>query len=481
MRAEAVVALGFALALLAACDGAGNKPARDLGVDSGSYPLVPFAPRLLFEDPSVRCEVPPPPAMRPATTPRPTRGAVRWVFNPSRDPATLAALAGEGRSGLGLTGEALTGMASGGFVTTTDLGRYYLGVNGDGEFALFGGAGASRYGATWLMPSTYINRPHQDVRLDLYDAVDRSLTRTAALTSLPGGYPGTSEGDIEFVGPAVLPDGTIAWLPTTRTLAASCPDGRLRWVMEFYNPAAVTIPAIFAAGDGNIILARGFVGIHRIDPGGRVLASRPLAGIDGGAMGFSDRCGVALLTPNPAAPTSLVLKYFSGTDFSTERELPPEAIPTNDCGWWSSTPPPSTVWSRYRPDGTLAFVNPGRSPSLTKFELADGTWLMVDRGGSRETPPGMSIVSDDGTLVFDTAFDTRVVGEDFKLGAYLLTPDGVLYVTATSGFEAVQQFVAIEVGVGEGSTWARWSGAALRGDGGNWTRDNATWHPTPAL
>jgi hypothetical protein len=386
-----------------------------------------------------------------------------------------AALAAVSAGGLGLTGSSLTGMANGGLITGINLNKFYLGVTAEGAFAFLEGAQYAKHGPTWLMPSMFMNRPGSDVRLDLYNVDDRTQTTTAFPPLVPGGYPGVPIGDIESVGPAVLPDGTIVWLPTNRTLMASCSDGRPRWVLEFYNIAPVYIPAVFAAGDGTIILAGGRVGIHRIDPNGHVLASRDLSDRDGSPMGFSDRCGVAMLTADPSTTRpEAVLRYYAGADFSMVRDLPPDAIPTNDCGWWTQTAAAPSVGSRYRPDGTLSFVNAGRQPSLARLELTDSSWLMVDRTA------GMSIVADDGTLVFDTDFDPHAVGEELVEGAYMLTPDGVLYVVAMSGVDAFQQFAAIEVGIGSGTTWATSPVWELKGNRGNWARDNATWHPAPA-
>jgi hypothetical protein len=88
----------------------------------------------------------------------------------------------------------------------------------------------------------------------------------------------------------------------------------------------------------------------------------------------------------------------------------------------------------------------------------------------------MKIVADDGTLLFDKVFNSGELGTELAFNAYLLTPDGVLYVVATGGLYGPQAFAAIEVGIGAGSTWvAPWSGFS-----GNWARDNATWHSTPA-
>lgn len=83
----------------------------------------------------------------------------------------------------------------------------------------------------------------------------------------------------------------------------------------------------------------------------------------------------------------------------------------------------------------------------------------------------MTIVSDDGTILFDQDFDTAVLGEELTTDAFLLTPDGVLYVATNSAFESVQKIAAIEIGVGRVPSWI--------GIGGNWARDNATWHSIP--
>ncbi len=83
----------------------------------------------------------------------------------------------------------------------------------------------------------------------------------------------------------------------------------------------------------------------------------------------------------------------------------------------------------------------------------------------------MSIVGDDGTVLYATDFDPVTVGERLEPG-YLVTPDGVLFVTATSSV-AGQQFAAIELGVGRATTWF--------GDGTNWSHDNATWHAASGM
>jgi len=408
--------------------------------------------------------------MRTTVGSRPPRGTIRWVFNPSRDPATLAALATTGWTGLGLTGRTLTGMANGGFMTSINVNRHYLGVTAEGGFA-FLERGVGPYGSTWLMPSTFASRPAGGGRIDFNETGDPTRGATAF-----GAYRGTGgqiAGDVESTGPALLRDGTVAWLATNRTLIASCPDGRTRWALEFWNPA---YPAqIYAADDGNIVLASGTSGglrtaIYRIDPDGKVLATRDMSDVWGGPAGYSDRCGLAFVVDSHTMPpTPAPTRYYGGPDFSAVRDIPPNAIPTNDCGWLLNS-------ARYRPDGSLGFATPARGVDLAMIELTDGSWLLVSRGG--ETPPGMSIVADDGTLVFDTDFDPEVLGEVLTPEAYLLTPDGVLYVTATSDFFAEQQFAAIEVGLGPAPTWAS---APFGLPKGNWARDNATWHPIQVL
>jgi hypothetical protein len=332
------------------------------------------------------------------------------------------------------------------------------------------------------MPSTYITRPAASggggPRLELHDVGTSLGGATLFPAVIPGGSPGATTEGVEFSGPALTTQGTIAWLPTNRTLMASCPDGRARWLMEFYNYDGRHEPQVFAASDGSVILAgAGDIGLHRIDPDGHVLASRDLSGIDGYMLGYSDRCGVALRTGDPATMTTRSTTLFAGADFSAVRELPPDAVPTSDCGWWGAGPAPDFAYSRIRPDGSPKFVAPPQAASsFAPIELTDGSWLLIKRGSS-DGVPGMTIVGDDGTVVFDTAFDPTQVGEVLTNGAYQLTPNGILYVTATSSFEAVQQIAAIEVGIGPTSTWAP---TLSGGVPGNWARDGAAWHPAPA-
>ncbi len=465
LRALAIP-LHVSLLVLAACVRREEVPP----VPDAGAPEAPFAPRLLFEDRSVRCEVPPPLAMQAPPGPRPPRGTIRWVYNPSRDPATLAALAREGQDGLGLTGSWMTGMANGGFMTDISLARFYLGVSGDGRFAFLRRSGGSTYGASWLMPSLYATRDSSSSGggsiLAFEDALDWGHVAGVRLPSLPDGYPGSSS-QIQYAGPALLSDGSVVYLVTERALSAACPDGRTRWVLELDSRGASGY--VFASGDGNIVLPGRE--LYRIDPDGRVLASRERM-IVSMARNYSDRCGLVFDQGDLPTPHGVML--YSGFDFSTVRELPSNAVPTNDCGWWSGNLGEDP--GRFRPDGSLAFRFPSRRSSLARIELTDGSWLMVDRGGER--PPAMTIVADDGTILFEQEFDPAVLGEVLTPEAFLLTPNGILYVTATSGFESVQQFGAIEVGIGPASQWAPTINGA--GGSGNWARDGATWHPVPA-
>lgn len=402
--------------LLTACSGvhaprdAGVDAGRDLGFDAGldsgvdagddaGPPYRWFAPRLLFSDPSVHCDPPPALEMRAHTGPRPPRGTVRWTFNPSRDPTTIAALLSFGSGGLGLTGHSLLGMANGGFLTSINVNWAYLGVTGDGAFDFLTGMNGDKPDPTWLMPSTFITRPSAGTAtfpnggvLLFRDTIPGAHGAWARTTVTPSAHPGRTTGAVEWSRPAVLADGTVVWFPTDRLLMAVCADGRPRWVLEFYNEGYAH--SVFAAGDGTIVLAGSTGGIHRLNSDGQVLVTRALDEVVS-IGGYSDRCGVAVQTISPSG-----LKFFSGPDFSTVHAIPGESVPTGDCGYWAAG-------TRYRPDNTIGFPRPAREPTLARLELTDGSWLLISQGRATSTgsiPPGMSIVADDGTLVFDTSF-----------------------------------------------------------------------------
>jgi len=465
---DAGVDLGYDLGIDASADDAGEDASTDsavIGPDYGPAP-VRFVPRLLFADPSVHCGPVPAPSMRPHPGPRPARGTVRWTYNPSRDPATRAAPLFGG--GLGLTGRSLLGMANGGFVTSINLSSKYLGVNADGTFGFFVGAAGDNAEPSWMMPNTFINRPTVASGfgggvLWFRDTSDWSAGAFVGTAVVSPGPPARTTGAVEFSVPAVLADGTVLFFPTDRTMMAVCTDGRPRWVLEF--DSAGFVPSVFAAGDGRIVLAGTNVGFHRLDPDGHVVASRPM-GERVAILGYSDRCGVAAQSTMP-----LPLTYFGGEDFSTIKEIAGGERPTADCGWWRESARTGAP-TRYRPDGRVGFESTARQPDLARIELADGSWLLISNGGS--IPPGMTVVSDEGAIVFDTSFDPTSVGERLSQGAYLLTPDGVLYVTATSGDETVQQFAAIEVGIGPDPSWAGRRGLGWVGT--SWANDMATWH-----
>ncbi len=185
-------------------------------------------------------------------------------------------------------------------------------------------------------------------------------------------------------------------------------------------------------------------------------------------VGFSDRCGLAMsLSDGSGRNPRSVLRYYSGDDFSVTHDIvgPSAPNPTSDCGAWAYDFD-ARIANRYRADGTVAFTY-----ATGGLELADGSWLMIHRGdGPPPSPTGMTIVSDDGTVTFHTDFDPIAVGTTL-VGGYLLTPDGILFLTATSETEG-EQFAAIEVGIGRVPTWF--------GDGTNWSHDNATWHAAAA-
>jgi hypothetical protein len=368
-------------------------------------------------------------------------------------------------------------MSNGGFVTSINLSWSYLGVTAEGTFDFLTAAANDYAAPTWMMPNTLITRPASvsmvfpgGGRLFLRDTTNWAGGALISTDVVPAAHPGSYTGAVESSTPAVLRDGTIIWFPTDRTMMAVCPDGRSRWVLEFYNDGYA--PTVFAAGDGNIVLAGApQIGFHRIDPDGHLLATRDMSDAEGSVLGYSDRCGLALQTSAP-----LGLQYFAGADFSIVSEIEGYATPTADCGWWSISGAAGQIRSRHRPDGGIGFVSTARQPSLALLELADGSWLIVSRGGPE--PPGMSVVTDTGTVVFDSDFDPRVVGDSLNEGAYLLTPGGVLYVTATSELETVQQFAAIEVGMGPADGWIGRGGLGFVGS--NWANDMATWHARPA-
>lgn len=289
---------------------------------------------------------------------------------------------------------------------------------------------------------------------------------------------------IDAGGPAVLADGTVVWTPTQRTLMAACRDGRTRWILEYYNTGQA--PRVFAAGDGSIVLVGtraspepAAAGIERFDDyriggDGNVLAHHEgtLRSIFDSsslvAIGYSDTCGLASYRYEGDGPS---LEYASGGDLSSVRELRGMSAPTNDCGAWGSTVSPPYAYKRYRADGSLAFEYIGNravgAVGEGPIELADGSWLLVSRGGGGPAIPGMAIVGDDGSILFDGDFNLTGPGSSaLTPHATLLTPEGVLYVATES------VLFAIEVGIGRAPSWI--------GRGGSWARDNASWHRTSA-
>ena len=431
---------------------------------------MPFPPRLLYSNPSVRCDAPPPLEMQPVPGPQPARGTIRWTYRPSQDSAAVVILEAASADYLQLFDSTFTGNANGGFIATANERNFYVGITADGSFDFVKRAYRSRYGPMFLMPATLVSRQHSEVsggggQLDLYRLRGWSGSGAGGveIPPAPADFPGTSVGEVEFIGPTVLRDGTIVWLTTDRTLMAACPDGRVRWVLEFYNIAAT--PRVFGAADGTLVLVVGStIGFHRIDSDGTALLSSYVSTGRGGVLGYSERCGFAMMiTEGTGRDAQSFIRYRSGPEFTTVSELPFGDI-TSDCGVWA-TDNTTNVATRYRADGSVGFTY-SRQPTL---ELADGTWLMVEPGHALDAPPrrlGMTVVSDDGTVIADHDFDASVIGNRL-LGPYLLTPDGVLFTVAASDSEGTQ-FVAIEVGIGPAREKI--------GGGINWARDNATWH-----
>ena len=375
-------------------------------------------------------------------------------------------------------------MANGGVIAAINAQEVYVGVTAEGTFGFAFRAWRSDYGPVWLMPNTVITRPSRALTLGAvgdrpaelqFIDVDSTtnaggIASVATATADPTMFDGQA-APAEFTGPAVLADGTVVWTPTNKTLMAVCADGRPRWAIEYYN-AAGEAPRVFAAGDGTIVLADSVTrrgSVYRIDGDGNVLAMHPLNADHDFPIGYSDRCGVVYERHELDARGSGVpdqgLRFISGDDFSTVRDLPGGLSPANDCGGWGRG------GRRLRADGTVAFVHTftrfGSSGPSDPIELADGSWLFVVGAGAA-TPPGITIVGDDGSVAFDRDLDPAEVGERFAPGLFMLTPDGVLVAAVTDNFEATQLLIAIEICIGRAPAWI--------GTGGTWARDNATWH-----
>lgn len=472
--------LGALIALaLGACSSppgtadAGVDAGVDFGVDSGP-PYLPFEPRLLFSDPSVRCEPAPPLAIAPVPAPRLPPGSTRWVYRPTLDPAAQRALSGFGGPGLGFYG-AFAGLADGSFIAPINNRFLYLSVSSAGVFRFLIYADQPKFGPTFLPPATVISRPQGDTIIQFFN-LENLVDNVFAIAGPVPGYPPLGD----WAGPAVLPDGTVAWTPTERTLMAVCRDGHVRWVLEYYNVQHG--PQIQGLRDDSIFLAsttaEHAAGVFRnddyhIDGDGAVISVRrgvPFPILErppGGTYGYSERCGVVSIRYDGLTPR---VEYASLDDYVVTHAIPGGYRPTSDCGAWTQGAP----FRRYRADGSLGFEYTGtRLPGLDgegiPFELADGSWLFVSDGSGR--PAGMTIVDDTGRITFDRDFDSAI-GENLTANSYLLTPDGVLYVATSSALESVQQIAAIEIGIGRAPTWIS--------NGGNWARDNATWHPVPA-
>ena len=150
--------------------------------------------------------------------------------------------------------------------------------------------------------------------------------------------------------------------------------------------------------------------------------------------------------------------------FNSVRDMRTLTSAASDCGGWGPA-------GRIRPDGAVAFVyrgSRGGGPNLEgPIELADGGWLII-AGASETARGGMTIVSDDGTVEFDQDFESSAASDVFVHNSFVLTPDGVFIGAVTDSTESAQEIVAIEIGIGRMPGWI--------GTGGNWARDNASWH-----
>jgi len=432
--------------------------AIDLGPPA---PRARFAPRFVFQDPSVRCDPPPPYEMREAPRPRPPRGTVRWTYNPSNDPVAAAWLGPSGS--FFLDGAEMVGMPNGGFVTAFYDRKFVVGVTGDGEFDFVLPAFNAPPGPAWLAPSTLVLRPRSDSAFGRSVLLVRHNPATFPLEEVairPPVATGSSSRSTETEGPTVLPDGTIVWTPTVSTIMGACADGRAKWVLE--HDTNTGFRRLFADANGHAIVAGdGDFGIYRIDSNGNVLAKRDTLFFDGTPIGFSDRCGLVVSHAEAFRSTTFVLSFFAGADFSDVRSFPHAYKPTSDCGFWT-TDRSTRLASRHLADASVLFT-----AENTGTELADGSWFILHDGTAPPRfTPGMTIMANDGTITYHTDFDPMTVGNQL-LPKSLLTPDGVLYVTASSDVSG-QQFAAIELGIGPTPTWF--------GDGTNWAHDNATWH-----
>ena len=116
------------------------------------------------------------------------------------------------------------------------------------------------------------------------------------------------------------------------------------------------------------------------------------------------------------------------------------------------------------PDRDVVWVMAGDRTRIGLWKPQVG--LFGSRGGAN--PPSITIVDDTGAVRLDRELDPDVVGEEITPNAYLVTPHGVLYFAASSEFYAVQQLVAVELGVGAP---AESSDPLI-----TWANDAATWH-----
>jgi hypothetical protein len=261
---------------------------------------------------------------------------------------------------------------------------------------------------------------------------------------------------------------------------ASCLlDGRTRWIVEYDSYPFHFYRQVFVAGDGSVILSAG--AIYRFDANGALLGRReiPMRGVP---LGYSDACGLSFprLVERPMDLFEQTgLTYLTGTNFESEHVLSFTLIPseglgdaTSDCGMLEQGRVDGSFRLRRQSSagGTVFDHDLKPRSNWMTIELEDRSLLVIYTGGS--VPPAIQILDPTGLVRLDQTFDVSEVGEQFTYGAFALSEDGVLYVASSSGLGEVQQFVAIEIGMGPSVPYP---GRAHYQVGLNWARTNATW------
>ncbi|MDQ3032888.1 MAG: hypothetical protein M3Y87_10760 [Myxococcota bacterium] len=452
-----------------------------------------FAPRVIYENPDVRCAALPMDYSPPARSPT-ARGGVRWTYRPAADPRAVARFAAMGLTDFFIDAYPFMATANGGVVVLAGYERDRVIVDHQGEF-VGATSGIVSTNRMWIRgpDQTLVDQsePGMSAHMQVLDGRDGSYggipsEAPGALPAFPGAsWPSGPTGG-QMPDPALMPDGTILWAPTTSSLVASCVlDGRTRWILEHDPSGWHQSRSIFATQDGEIIFAG--TATYRIDGEGTVLATRVAVDVNDAGLpvphatiAWSQRCGLSRAIFEPETLALDGIEYWSGADFTDVRELrfPGSGVrggqPTSDCAALVSTlSAGSFVVERVAPDGGTVFrrtLPPGHS-SITAIELSDGGFLFVQNGDP--APPAVTVYDTDGEIELEAALDPDVVGMRFTHGAFMLTPDGTLYVASTSGLDERQQIVAIEIGVGATTPYP---GSLEFRAGMNWARTNSAWH-----